>query len=525
MLAKFFSHITVTMESLESNIQIGDFQILKRLGAGGMGIVYLARQISLNRLVALKVLGTALSDHSDIARFQREAQAIAKLNHPDIAAIHFVGQDHQVCYIVMEYIDGASLRDVLKHLIASRQSGQSMDAVLQRMTSGADEAPGIRFDQETVSATPEPLAGAKPLEAGTLTPDATKLMTTPDHIRRCCEIVRDAALALAHAHERGVIHRDLKPENLLLDRHQRVHVIDFGLARFFEDVTLTNTGALVGTPLYMSPEQVSGRVSVDHRSDIYSLGIVLYEMLTLRRPISAPTREGVLRHVVTKALPPISWLNRAVPRHLESVVHMATAKDPDDRYQSAIGLADDLGNVLGNKSVVAKFYRYRFDEKEIAAERPREIIYIAFLLIFIALIGFTSCLLTMPMAFMSKQNNNYTIISLLYSIISLLCFLSSSYLLQGRQWARIMTATLCVITSLSMWATMAIAFYRSMGLRLRDPDSSSIDYGTIYVDILIISASSLPVILAALLYRRGIQSWFVFCEQLRSEHKQHAPPR
>jgi serine/threonine protein kinase len=217
------------MESLESDVRIGDFQIVRRLGAGGMGIVYLARQISLDRLVALKVLGTALSEHSDIARFQREAQAIAKLNHPDIAAIHFVGQDQQVCYIVMEYIDGASLRDVLKHLVASCRPGQSIDAVVRDMQPGAGEAPEVRFDQETVSATPEPQADAKPLEVGTLSPEGTKLMTTPDHVRRCCQIVRDAALAVAHAHERGVIHRDLKPENLLLDRQQRVHVIDFGL--------------------------------------------------------------------------------------------------------------------------------------------------------------------------------------------------------------------------------------------------------------------------------------------------------
>ncbi len=282
------------MESLEANVQIGDFQIVRRLGAGGMGIVYLARQISLNRLVALKVLGTALTDRSEIARFQREAQAVARLDHPGIARIHFIGQDREVCYIVMEYIDGASLREVLKLVNMSHQPGQSMDAVLRATPTGADEPLEVRFDQETAAYTPEPQAGGVPVDSGSLTPEAEKLKTAPVHVRRCCAIVRDAALALAHAHERGVIHRDLKPENLLLDRQERVHVIDFGLARFFEDVTLTNTGALVGTPLYMSPEQVSGRVVVDHRTDVYSLGMVLYELLTLRRPITAPTREGVL---------------------------------------------------------------------------------------------------------------------------------------------------------------------------------------------------------------------------------------
>ena len=129
------------MQNLETNLQIGDFRIEKRLGAGGMGVVYLARQISLNRLVALKVLGTALSDHSEIARFQREAHAIARLNHPGIAGIYFVGQDSQVCYIAMEYIDGASLRDVLKVLVASRQPGQSIDAAIRRTSPAVRTRP------------------------------------------------------------------------------------------------------------------------------------------------------------------------------------------------------------------------------------------------------------------------------------------------------------------------------------------------------------------------------------------------
>ena len=511
------------MESLEANVQIGDFQIVKRLGAGGMGIVYLARQVSLDRLVALKVLGTALTDHSEIARFQREAQAIAKLNHPGIAGIHFVGQDRQVCYIVMEYIDGASLRDVLRHLVVSRHSSQSMDAVLQAMEAGADQVPEVRFDQETVSATPKSRMDDKPIEFGSLTPEATKLMSTPDHVRRCCEIVRDAALALAHAHERGVIHRDLKPENLLLDRQRRVYVIDFGLARFFEDVTLTNTGALVGTPLYMSPEQVSGRVVVDHRTDVYSLGIVLYELLTLRRPITAPTREGVLRQVVTKALPPVSWLSRAVPRDLESVVHKATAKDPDDRYQSAALFAADVGNFLRNKPVVAPFYRYRFDEKEIAAERPREIIYISFLLMFMALLGVTSCLILISIT-LSTENELPIMFCLVYLIGSLVFLVASCCLLTGRQWARLMTAIICAIISLSLWVVIAIEVYGSMDVR-NGANSGSIDLWFICARLGIIAISSLPVILVPLLYRRGIQSWFAFSKQLRSEHKQHSSRR
>ena len=188
----------------------------------------------------------------------------------------------------------------------------------------------------------------------------------------------EAALALAHAHERGVVHRDVKPENILLDRQGRVHLIDFGVARFFEDVSLTNTGALVGTPMYMSPEQVTGRLDLDHRTDVYSLGLVLSELLTLARPIAAPTREAVLRQIVTKAMPPASWRNPALPRDLEGVLHKAAAKDPDDRYQTAADFADDLRRWLDGKPVAAHTYRYRLDLREIKAERPAGILVLAF---------------------------------------------------------------------------------------------------------------------------------------------------
>jgi len=133
-------------------------------------------------------------------------------------------------------------------------------------------------------------------------------------------VIRDAAHALAHAHEQGVMHRDIKPDNLLLDRKGQVHLIDFGVARFFDDQSVTYTGQLVGTPLYMSPEQVTGRGAIDARTDIYSLGLVLYELLTLRPPIEATNRENLLRTIVTKPLAPVSWRNSAVKSDLERIV-------------------------------------------------------------------------------------------------------------------------------------------------------------------------------------------------------------
>jgi serine/threonine protein kinase len=517
-----------------------------------MGIVYLARQVSLNRLVALKVLGTALTDHSEIARFQREAQAVARLDHPGIARIHFIGQDRQVCYIAMEYIDGASLRDVLKRLLTARDPSHSIDAVVAGATTGQDEATEVRFDQETEARTPGANSGALPEDSASLTPEPERLMTSPGHIRRCCVIVRDAALALAHAHERGVIHRDLKPENLLLDRQERVHLIDFGLARFFEDVTLTNTGALVGTPLYMSPEQVSGRIVVDSRTDVYSLGMVLYELLTLRRPITAPTREGVLREVATKALPPVSRLNHSVPRDLESVVHKATAKDPDDRYQSALAFAEDLErvldppltprpalaerlafaldlrNVLSKKPVAAEYYRYRFDEKEIAAERPRDVIFLSFAFMLLAMLGFWISLVTAITGARALPVTNSDLLNRLISIALIIitssCFISSCFILTGRKWARALAAVLCVIIGLPMLAASAVSIYSTIKYFNLDSPGIIMILWILVPDLLSLSISLVPVVLVPLLYRRGITTWFDFAERLRSEHKQHASP-
>jgi hypothetical protein len=368
----------------------------------------------------------------------------------------------------------------------------------------------------------EPQAACEPVEFGSLTPEATKLMTTADHVRRCCEILRDAALALAHAHERGVDHRDLKPENLLLDRQERVHVIDFGLARFFEDVTLTNTGALVGTPLYISPEQVSGRVGVDHRTDIYSLGVVLYELLTLRRPITASTREDVLRHVVTKALPPVSWLNRAVPCDLESAVHQSTAKDPDERYQSALAFAADLGNVLSNQPVAAKLYRYRFNEKDIEAERPISIIYISFVLMCDAMMAI---FVPIPLALLQElnwiQSGQAAVIAYAPFVVffSFALFVSTDAMLRARLWARLITTILVIIISVSLVFGVGVQLYIFI---TSDVDPSFI---VIVYNIITLIGIALHVMIVQKLYCGRIGRWFAVSKKLRSEYKQQASPR
>ncbi len=513
---------------LEAGVQIGDFRIERRIGAGGMGIVYLAKQVSLDRLVALKVLGTALTDRSDIARFRREAQAVARLDHPGIAVVHFVGQDGQVCYIAMEFIDGASLREVVTRLASSGLPGVSIDNALE---AGQGEAPEVRFDRDTVSYTPEHAADDGRAAPVPPVPQEGRLMTSPGHIRRCCEVVRDAAMALAHAHERGVVHRDIKPGNILLAGQGTVHLIDFGLARFFEDVSLTATGALVGTPMYMSPEQVTGRLQVDHRTDIYSLGMVLYELLTLRRPITAPTREGVLRQVVTKSLPPVSVRNRAVPRALECVVHQATAKDPDERYQSALALARDIDAFLDGKRVEARPYRHRLDTGEIEAERPFGVVLVSALFLVpgvllsvlaVMLLFFiiqTAIFVSVPKGVPASEIANSYIRTAVFLSASLCLSLFHIWvgrgLLLGKKLHRFLALT-AYSAYLLLLAGRAVINAVGDDYDIRHP--ATMGSVMIPLDVSIVMAI-VVFTMAGTLWSRRSREWFSMAGRLRAEHK------
>lgn len=232
----------------ESGMQIGDFLVKRRLGAGGMGVVYLARQLSMDRDVALKVLGGALTRPGDIVRFRREAQAAGRLHHASIAGVHCVEQDGQLCYMAMEYIDGITLRDLMDRLSRTTDPDSSIEGFLQSATDSDTNArpPTVRFD-DAAATTPAGAEAPGPaaddygdeLEWGTW--ESRQLISSDRYIRRACELVRDAALALSHAHANGVIHRDIKPTNIMIDREGGVHVIDFGVARFFLPTSRSRT--------------------------------------------------------------------------------------------------------------------------------------------------------------------------------------------------------------------------------------------------------------------------------------------
>jgi len=309
----------------------------------------------------------------------------------------------------MEHIDGASLQQVIPRLaaaptnvvlrlpaIGSEPTGQNVFVRVQL----AAQSPGIAASgspdlsdlpaldllnlaldglpyqpaptaarQETGDSPTTDLPGA--IGPGPdLSVVAGILLTRPHYHRLCCEWVRDAARGVQHAHERGIIHRDLKPGNMMLGRDGRVRVIDFGLARCFEDATLTSTGQLLGSPLYMSPEQVTGRIELSPKTDIYSLGLVLYELLTLGPPLTARSREELFQRIIAKPLEPLTYVNPSVTRAIEAIVHKATAKDPDDRYEKAGSFADDLERVLAGRPVAAPMYQLRESEAEVLNTRP-----------------------------------------------------------------------------------------------------------------------------------------------------------
>ncbi len=487
----------------ETGLHVGDFCIEQRLGAGGMGVVYRARQISLNRLVALKVLGGSIQTETGIARFRREAQAVAKLRHPGIAGILYIGQDENICYMVMDFVDGVSFREVIRRAQNASNPSSTLDDTVWDSNATQLSNNVVRFDLATTAE--DNKVGA--FKRNRLSGEACQLIAQASYLRRCVEMVRDVALALAYAHEQCVVHRDIKPENLLLDRTRKVTVIDFGLARFYEDETITYTGQLVGTPLYMSPEQILGGKNITAQSDVYSLGMVLYELLTLEPPIEAPNRESLFRQIVTRPLPPVSWKNPVVSESLTAIVHQALAKDTEDRYRTMAALVDDLQKYLLGKPVAAPPYRYRFDEGEIRAKRPSAILYLAFYCFFSAI------MIGVPTTITELILYDRRLLSFIgISLLTVSVFGYGHSLLAGRAWTKITGQVLGVV--LACVAIVCIACYFS--------GQSNLVFGVhreYFLLDAIMSGLSAPAFLGVLFHPR-VRAWFRFASEARRQFHQ-----
>lgn len=269
--------------------KIGRYELLERLGRGGMAEVYRAHQSSLDRFVAIKLLHPFLADDPEFtARFSREAQNIARLKHPNIVQVYDFETDSETetYYMVMELIEGPTLKDVLERL----------------------EGLGERMD-----------------------------------VHDALRITRDAAAALAYAHSQSMIHRDVKPANLMLDGGHRVVLTDFGIARIMSAAS-TSATAMVGTPAYMAPEQGLGDAG-DERSDLYSLGVILYQMVTGSLPYDGETPLSVVLKHLNEPIPSARDKNPEVPESVDTLVQRLMAKDPGDRYQSAAEIISDIERV------------------------------------------------------------------------------------------------------------------------------------------------------------------------------------
>jgi serine/threonine protein kinase len=301
--------------------RLGDFRILRQVGRGGMGVVYEAEQVSLGRRVALKVLPLAAAlDPRQLQRFRIEAQAAALLHHPRIVPIYAVGAERGLHYYAMQFIDGPTLAEVVRELARARK-----------------EPPGV--DDATLTAVPSASGLSLP---------------GPDFARAVARLGRQAAEAIEHAHSLGVLHRDVKPSNLMLDVQGDLWITDFGLARVAANPDLTRTGDLLGTVRYMSPEQAAGNRAVDARSDIYSLGVTLYELLTLRPAFDGSDRQAVLRAIAHDEPPAPRRLDPTIPLDLETIILKAMAKEPAARYATAGELAADLDRFLTDQAIRAR---------------------------------------------------------------------------------------------------------------------------------------------------------------------------
>ncbi len=335
---------SLAANTLPPGSRLDDFEIVGNLGYGGMGVVYRARQLSLGREVALKVLpGCARHGPTAVQRFQTEAQAAARLHHTNIVSIYAQGEHDDHFYYAMELVDGVGLDTVI------HRRPDLLSSTPARRGPSAEPSPENR-GRSVPDSTDRQLAGPARETAGT-----SRTEWTLADYRHMAALMSEVADALDCAHRHGVIHRDVKPHNLLLGKNDRLHLTDFGLARLTDEPHLTVSGELMGTPAYLSPEQVRGDTTrIDHRTDIYSLGVTLYEVLTRCKPFDGETREQIVTGICTTEPVAPRRLDPSIPVDLETICLRAMEKDRERRYPTAAWLAQDLRRFADGRPILSR---------------------------------------------------------------------------------------------------------------------------------------------------------------------------
>ena len=310
--------------------KLGPFRIREKIGGGGMGIVYSAEQEPLGREVALKVIRPdQLFFEGSRKRFRREVEAIARLKHPGIVPIYTVGEEGDIPYYAMERVDGCTLMEALQDLGQHHPDQLSGMDLLQVIHNHCDA----------------------PLPP----PSSTPALFRGDWVDTCFRVAEQVVSALEHAHGSGILHRDIKPSNLMMTKDGRVLLLDFGLASTAGSGEITRSGSQLGSLLYMAPEQVLGQTKeIDERTDIYQLGVTLFELLSLRRPFQSDSTEATRSRILAGQVSSLREAHSRVPWDAETVCLAAMERDPARRYADAAAFLADIRNVLGRRPITAR---------------------------------------------------------------------------------------------------------------------------------------------------------------------------
>jgi len=318
-----------------SGEQIGDCIILQELSRGGMGIVFLGIQPALSRLTAIKVLPPSFSnDKEALANFQEEAKIIAKFNHPNIVPIYSINNEKGVNYISMGYISGLSLRNIVEKLQGNKQLHHIKATVIRDILQ-------------------EPFSDDKNISQKNITLKRDLKFWSKSYFQFIATIGAEIADALNYAHQNGISHGDLKPSNILITNEGIPVIVDFGLSKNVKKLSSSKSKEFLGTLVYAAPEQIKENI-INEKTDIWSLGATLYELLTLENPFRGTTIEKTVSKILKSCPPTLRHYNRRIPIELEAIVLKCLEEKPKNRYSSAIELSKDLNNYLESKPIIAK---------------------------------------------------------------------------------------------------------------------------------------------------------------------------